>query len=56
MKNKILRLKEVVFRVLEKENDDDLVIDCIKQTMPVWCSYSDVAMYETINANFALTV
>ena len=35
-KYELLRYKETILRVLEVEQDRVLMIDCIKQTMPVW--------------------
>ena len=50
MKNKLLRLKEIVFRVIDTEDEDVLLIDCIKKSMPVWHHNSDADhLYSSMN-------
>ena len=35
-KYELLKSRDTILRVLEVEQDRVLVIDCVKQTMPVW--------------------
>ena len=48
MKNKLFQLGDSLLRILDSAGDLVLVIDCEKQTMPVWISVSDIALYEPI--------
>lgn len=41
MKNKLFQLGDSLLRILDSSGDLVLVIDCAKQTMPVWISVSD---------------
>ena len=49
MKNKLFQLGDSLLRILDSSGDLVLVIDCAKQTMPVWISVSDIALYKPIS-------
>ena len=44
-KYELLRYEDTILRVLEVEQDRVLVIDCIKQTMPVWVDSAQIDYY-----------
>ena len=44
-KYELLRYEDTILRVLEVEQDRVLVIDCIKQTMPVWLDRATTDYY-----------
>ena len=50
MKNKLFQLGDSLLRILDSSGDLVLVIDCAKQTMPVWISVSDIALYKPISS------
>ena len=45
MKNKLFQSENMIIRILDSSADEVLVIDCVKQTMPVWTKVSDVNSY-----------
>lgn len=45
-KNKLLKFKNGIVRILETTEDKVLVIDCIKRTVPKWCDVNTLAEYE----------
>ena len=49
MKNKLFQLGDSLLRILDSSGDLVLVIDCKKQTMPVWVLLSDIALYKPIS-------
>ena len=49
MKNKLFQLGDSLLRILDSSGDLVLVIDCAKQTMPVWVLLSDIALYKPIS-------
>ena len=49
MKNKLFQLGDSLLRILDSSGDLVLVIDCVKQTMPVWISVSDIVLYKPIS-------
>lgn len=44
-KYELLRYEDTILRVLEVEQDRVLVIDCIKETMPVWVDSAQIDYY-----------
>lgn len=44
-KNSLYKLDSKIYRVLQKQEENLLVIDCIKMTMPIWVSDADLQEY-----------
>ena len=49
MKNKLYQSGDLILRILDSKNDELLVIDCVKQTMPIWILASDITNYKLIS-------
>lgn len=47
-KNMLIQKEGIILRVLSFKEDSALVIDCMKQTMPVWRPASELTEYESI--------
>lgn len=47
-KNILLKKDDTILRVLALKEDSALVIDCVKQTMPVWRPVSELMDFESI--------
>ena len=45
MKNRLLKKEDSVIRILDVKEEDALVIDCIRLTMPVWVKKESLAEY-----------
>lgn len=46
MKNKLFQSGDSIIRILEFRDDEVLVIDCIKKTMPAWIDVSEITAYK----------
>ena len=44
-KNSLYKSESQIYRILHQQEDNLLVIDCIKMTMPVWIPITDVQDY-----------
>ena len=44
-KNDLIVVADTVYRVLDLNGDNALVIDCIKRTMPKWVAISEIGEY-----------
>jgi hypothetical protein len=49
-KNKLLRKNEKRIRVLKEDETMSLIIDCVKETMPIWVENSTLEGYEEVDA------
>lgn len=56
LKNDLLRLNDTIYRVIEVSDRKVLVIDCIKQTMPIWMPIDTLTECPTIPFEELLTV
>lgn len=45
MKNKLYQSENKIIRILDCVEDEILVIDCVKQSMPVWAKVSEIEAY-----------
>ena len=45
-KNELIRIKNIILRVLDVKEDSILVIDCIKRTMPKWIPVNTILDYD----------
>lgn len=48
-KNELIKFKDGIYRVLDISNREILIIDCLKQTMPVWINAGTVTDPESIS-------
>lgn len=48
MKSELFKKNNTILRVLDKEENDILAVDCIKKRMPAWISKDDLASYTPI--------
>jgi len=48
MKNNLIRTHNTIYRILDATENEILVIDCIKLTMPNWIDEVTIASHETI--------
>ena len=48
VKNKLYQLGDMILRILDSTDDELLVIDCVKQTKPIWITVSDITAYKPI--------
>ena len=46
MKNELMKKEDSIIRILDEKEDKVLIIDCIKKTMPIWCTASFLSDYE----------
>lgn len=49
MKNKLIRNQETILRILDASDQEILVIDCLRQTMPRWIETAFIKDCETIS-------
>lgn len=56
MLNELRKKDDTVLRILCKDENDVLVVNCTKKTMPIWISEADICSYTPISEAELLTV
>ncbi|WP_026395836.1 integrase catalytic domain-containing protein [Acetobacterium malicum] len=56
MKNKLFQSGVSIIRILEFRDDEALVIDCIKKTMPAWIDATEITAYKPYTEDELLAV
>lgn len=55
-KNQLIKHRGTIYRILALDNEEVLLIDCIKKTMPKWCKLDEFGGYEVCTEEELLAV
>ena len=55
-KNELIKFSDSIYRILEVNGDEVLVIDCIKRAMPKWMSTAAIQSFQSCEENELLGI